>query len=132
MSILNLLVITIVGLVLTVAESMRFDLKSGHTKCISEDIKSNAMTVGKYSVVNPNEGYPLPDSHKLTVRVINNLLNFQFRFVYIYSIVDLFIIWDCIIFLVIDLFLFFVCMCKFLYGFVLYMDLNDHLRKEDD
>ncbi|KAG6426249.1 hypothetical protein SASPL_110469 [Salvia splendens] len=51
------------------AESIRFDLESGHTKCISEDIKSNSMTVGKYHIVNPNEGHPLPDSHKVTVRV---------------------------------------------------------------
>ncbi|XP_051146185.1 transmembrane emp24 domain-containing protein p24delta9-like [Andrographis paniculata] len=50
-------------------ESIRFDLESGHTKCISEDIKSNSMTVGKYHVVNPNEGNPLPESHKVTVRV---------------------------------------------------------------
>jgi len=41
----------------------------GSTKCISEDIKINAMTVGKYSVVNPSDGYPLPDSHKITVKV---------------------------------------------------------------
>ena len=51
-------------------ESLRFELQSGHTKCISEDIKSNSMTVGKYSVVNPSEGHPLPDSHRFTVRVI--------------------------------------------------------------
>ncbi|GAV57107.1 EMP24_GP25L domain-containing protein [Cephalotus follicularis] len=50
-------------------ESLRFELQSGHTKCIAEDIKSNSMTVGKYNIVNPNEGQPLPDSHKLTVRV---------------------------------------------------------------
>ncbi|KAK6924860.1 GOLD domain [Dillenia turbinata] len=50
-------------------ESLRFDLRSGHTKCISEDIKGNSMTVGKYSVVNPNEGSPMPDTHKITVRV---------------------------------------------------------------
>lgn len=30
---------------------------------------NNAVTVGKYNVVNPNEGYPLPVSHKVTVRV---------------------------------------------------------------
>ncbi|CAK7322957.1 unnamed protein product [Dovyalis caffra] len=65
----NLLMITTLGLILTIAESMRFDLQSGHTKCISEDIMNNAMTVGKYNVVNPNEGYPIPDAHKLTVRV---------------------------------------------------------------
>lgn len=51
-------------------ESIRFDLEAGHTKCISEDIKSNSMTVGNYHIVNPNEGHPLPDSHKVTVRVI--------------------------------------------------------------
>ncbi|KAL2484665.1 Transmembrane emp24 domain-containing protein p24 delta 7 [Abeliophyllum distichum] len=50
-------------------ESIQFDLELGHTKCITEDIKSNSMTVGKYHVVNPNEGHPLPDTHKLTVRV---------------------------------------------------------------
>ncbi|KAJ6860797.1 transmembrane emp24 domain-containing protein p24delta9-like [Populus alba x Populus x berolinensis] len=65
----NLLMITTLGLFLTIAESMRFDLQSGHTKCISEDIKNSAITVGKYNVVNPNEGYPLPDTHKLNVRV---------------------------------------------------------------
>ncbi|KAK6920711.1 GOLD domain [Dillenia turbinata] len=50
-------------------ESLRFDLQSGHTKCISDDIKSNSLTVGKYSIVNPNEGHPMPDTHKITVRV---------------------------------------------------------------
>ncbi|KAL0385894.1 UNVERIFIED_CONTAM: Transmembrane emp24 domain-containing protein p24delta9 [Sesamum radiatum] len=53
----------------TRVQSVRFDLESGHTKCISEDIKSNSMTVGKYHIVNPNEGHPLPDSHRVTVRV---------------------------------------------------------------
>ncbi|XP_004304281.1 PREDICTED: transmembrane emp24 domain-containing protein p24delta9 [Fragaria vesca subsp. vesca] len=57
------------GLMSTMAVSMRFELQSGQTKCISDEIKSNSMTVGKYSIVNPNEGFPLPDSHKLTVRV---------------------------------------------------------------
>uniref|UniRef100_A0A6M2ELJ3 GOLD domain-containing protein n=1 Tax=Populus davidiana TaxID=266767 RepID=A0A6M2ELJ3_9ROSI len=65
----NLLMITTLGLFLTITESMRFDLQSGHTKCISEDIKNSAITVGKYNAVNPNEGYPLPDTHKLNVRV---------------------------------------------------------------
>ncbi|CAL5325851.1 unnamed protein product [Camellia sinensis] len=64
-----LIVITL-GLIMTpIVESMRFDLQSGTTKCITEDIKNNAMTVGKYSVVNPNEGHPMPDNHKITVRV---------------------------------------------------------------
>lgn len=67
------------GLLTTITESVRFDLESGHTKCIAEDIKANSMTVGKYTIVNPNEPHntfsqeahqPLPDSHKLTVRVM--------------------------------------------------------------
>lgn len=70
MSHINFSVILILGLMSTMAHSMRFDLQSGATKCISDDIKSNAMTVGKYSVVNHNEGFPKPDSHKVTVRVI--------------------------------------------------------------
>ncbi|XP_008787708.1 transmembrane emp24 domain-containing protein p24delta9-like [Phoenix dactylifera] len=51
------------------ARSLRFDLQSGQTKCISEDIKLNAMAVGKYGVVNPADSGPLPDSHRVTVRV---------------------------------------------------------------
>ncbi|XP_074330823.1 transmembrane emp24 domain-containing protein p24delta9-like [Apium graveolens] len=74
-------VATIHGLFTSLTESVRFDLESGNTKCISEDIKSNSMTVGSYRIVNPNEPHhfhpssteqphqPLPDSHKLTVRV---------------------------------------------------------------
>ncbi|KAF9663760.1 hypothetical protein SADUNF_Sadunf17G0085600 [Salix dunnii] len=65
----NLLMITTLGLILTIVESMRFDLQSGHTKCISEDINSSAITVGRYNAVNPNEGFPLPDTHKINVRV---------------------------------------------------------------
>ncbi|KAG5010932.1 hypothetical protein AAZX31_07G211700 [Glycine max] len=56
-------------------ESLRFELQSGHTKCISEDIKSNSMTVGKYQIVNSNEGQPLPDSHRVTVRVTSSYGN---------------------------------------------------------
>ncbi|XP_022741859.1 transmembrane emp24 domain-containing protein p24delta9-like [Durio zibethinus] len=84
MSGLNLgLVRVILGLMLEtdIEESMRFELDSGCTECISEDIKTNAMTVGKYTIVNPNVGYPLPDSHKLTARGIDfgdNKLNYLF------------------------------------------------------
>ncbi|KAJ4842809.1 hypothetical protein Tsubulata_046528 [Turnera subulata] len=56
-------------------ESLRFDLQSGHTKCIAEDLKSNSMTVGKYSLVNPQEGHPFPDTHKVTVRVTSSYGN---------------------------------------------------------
>ncbi|XP_058070450.1 transmembrane emp24 domain-containing protein p24delta9-like isoform X2 [Magnolia sinica] len=62
-------VVMMVGYFSTIAQALRFELQSGHTKCISEDIKMNAMSVGKYSVVSPNEGHPVPDSHKITVRV---------------------------------------------------------------
>ncbi|XP_057810807.1 transmembrane emp24 domain-containing protein p24delta9-like [Salvia miltiorrhiza] len=58
-----------IWLLVTRVESIRFDLETGHTKCIAEDIKTNSMTVGKYQVVNYNEGLPLPDSHKITIRV---------------------------------------------------------------
>ncbi|WOK93282.1 transmembrane emp24 domain-containing protein p24delta9-like isoform X1 [Canna indica] len=51
------------------ARALRFELQSGHTKCISEDIKLHAMAVGKYTIVNPSESTPLPESHKITVRV---------------------------------------------------------------
>ncbi|CAL0313642.1 unnamed protein product [Lupinus luteus] len=56
-------------------ESLRFELESGATKCISEDINNNAMTVGTYSVVNHNEGHPLPESHKVTVKVTSTFGN---------------------------------------------------------
>ncbi|PPE00012.1 hypothetical protein GOBAR_DD02992 [Gossypium barbadense] len=64
-------IVIMIGLVVEteIGESMRFELESGKTKCIAEDIKANAMTVGKYSIVNPSEGQPFPDSHKLVVRV---------------------------------------------------------------
>lgn len=61
----------ILALFSTQIHSLRFDVESGHTKCISEDMKSNAMTVGKYSVVNPDDALPMPDTHKLAVRVRN-------------------------------------------------------------
>lgn len=62
-------VILNLGFLLGGVQSIRFELQSAHTKCIAEDIKADSMTVGKYSVVNPNDGYPIPDSHKVTVRV---------------------------------------------------------------
>ncbi|KAL6567689.1 hypothetical protein OROGR_001357 [Orobanche gracilis] len=61
--------ISVLFLLRTTVESIRFDVESRRTKCISEDIKSNSMTVGKYHIINPNEGHPLPESHKVTVRV---------------------------------------------------------------
>ncbi|XP_028780523.1 transmembrane emp24 domain-containing protein p24delta9-like [Neltuma alba] len=65
----NLLIVLTLAFMCCFGHAMRFELRSGHTKCIAEDIKNNAMTVGKYFVVNPSEGSLLPDSHKITVRV---------------------------------------------------------------
>ncbi|GAB2280241.1 hypothetical protein Dimus_014884 [Dionaea muscipula] len=70
-----LVVVAVIGFLPNLSESLRFDLQSGHTKCIAEDIKSNSMTVGNYHVQNPNENTPLPDSHKLTVRVTSSYGN---------------------------------------------------------
>ncbi|GMH15289.1 hypothetical protein Nepgr_017130 [Nepenthes gracilis] len=64
--------VVVLGFLLDFSQSVRFDLNSGRTKCIAEDIKANSMTVGKYHVTNPHEGTPLPDSHKLTVRVTSS------------------------------------------------------------
>ncbi|XWS34136.1 hypothetical protein CRYUN_Cryun21dG0014300 [Craigia yunnanensis] len=67
-----LIVVLVVVILSPASQSLRFELQSGHTKCIAEDIKSKSMTVGKYHVVRPNEDHPLPDSHKLTVRVTSS------------------------------------------------------------
>ncbi|KAE8659498.1 Transmembrane emp24 domain-containing protein p24delta7 [Hibiscus syriacus] len=62
------LVLIILGLMLEAefGESMRFELDSGQTKCVSEDVKTNALSVGKYSIVNPDDAHPLPDAHPLS------------------------------------------------------------------
>ncbi|KAJ7953856.1 Transmembrane emp24 domain-containing protein [Quillaja saponaria] len=72
---LILLLVLVLGFQSSTIESIRFELQSGETKCVSEDIRSNSMTVGKYSIVNPNEGQPIPDSHKVTVRVTSSYGN---------------------------------------------------------
>ncbi|VYS58983.1 unnamed protein product [Arabidopsis thaliana] len=64
-----LTMMTMMMMVIRKGESMRLDMESGNTKCISDDIKTNYMTVGTYSIVNPNEGHHLPPSHKLFVTV---------------------------------------------------------------
>ncbi|CAN8239055.1 unnamed protein product [Cochlearia groenlandica] len=56
-------------------QSLHFDLHSGRTKCIAEDIKSNSMTVGKYNIDNPHEDQALPKSHKISVKVTSNAGN---------------------------------------------------------
>ena len=52
--------------------ALRFDLESGHTKCISDETKVNAMAVGKYHIVGPDPNFPdaqLPESHRISLRV---------------------------------------------------------------
>jgi p24 family protein delta-1 len=64
------------------AGALRFDLKSGYTKCISDDIKVAAMAVAKYHVVAPDDDgsslssssssqqHQLPaDTHRISLRV---------------------------------------------------------------
>jgi p24 family protein delta-1 len=54
------------------ARALRFDLESGHTKCISDEIKVGSMAVGKYHVVGPDPNFPdaqLPESHRVSLRV---------------------------------------------------------------
>ncbi|KAL5095865.1 hypothetical protein RYX36_000192 [Vicia faba] len=63
-----ILVPIIHALMFTFDNSMRFTLKSVEPKCISEDIKGNAMTVSNYSIVNLDEGFPIIDSHKIIIR----------------------------------------------------------------
>ncbi|KAG9443298.1 hypothetical protein H6P81_014638 [Aristolochia fimbriata] len=60
---------SILCLLSTTALSLRFDLQSGHTRCIAEDIKVNSMSVGKYNVVGPSEGQKAPESHRVTARI---------------------------------------------------------------
>jgi hypothetical protein len=52
---------------------MRFDLPYGKGKlagrCFYEEIKKNTMVVGNYSIVNPNEGHPLPANHTIIAQV---------------------------------------------------------------
>ncbi|KAL8218770.1 hypothetical protein R6Q57_022143 [Mikania cordata] len=63
-------VVIILWFLSNIARSVSFEIESGRTKCISEDIKSNSMAVGHYSVINPNDEHPLPESHKLTLRAV--------------------------------------------------------------
>ncbi|KAK7394467.1 hypothetical protein VNO78_14995 [Psophocarpus tetragonolobus] len=69
MSNLNLLLLIVLlapALMCSIVHSMQFELKPDHPKCISEELKSNVITVGNYHVVNPNHD---SNSHKITVRV---------------------------------------------------------------
>ncbi|XP_074562227.1 transmembrane emp24 domain-containing protein p24delta9-like [Curcuma longa] len=57
------------------ATALRFELESGFTKCISEDIKLHAVVVGKYSLASLSDHVPLPDSHRVSVKVTSPYWN---------------------------------------------------------
>ncbi|KAF8040466.1 hypothetical protein BT93_B2632 [Corymbia citriodora subsp. variegata] len=65
----GVLFVMVLGFLAPASHSLRFDLQSGQTRCIAEDIRANSMTVGKFTIVNPHEGSPLPETHKLSARV---------------------------------------------------------------
>lgn len=67
-SLFSFLVVLLFSCALT-AGALRFDLYSGHTKCISDDIKVGAMAVGKYHIVQPEDSSQLPDPQRISLRV---------------------------------------------------------------
>ena len=44
---------------------------------LSEDIRVNSMTLGKYSIVNPNDNQPIPDYKKSLPGYFTLLILFQ-------------------------------------------------------
>ncbi|KAJ1696686.1 hypothetical protein LUZ63_005198 [Rhynchospora breviuscula] len=52
------------------ADALRFEIESGRTKCITEEIKKNSMSVGKYSVVGLTS-----EDQRITVRVTSPYVN---------------------------------------------------------
>ncbi|CAN8265967.1 unnamed protein product [Cochlearia groenlandica] len=71
-----IMIMIMMVIMLKLGESMRLDMESGTTKCITDDIKLNSLTVGTYSIVNPNEEthnhHLLPPSHKISVSVTSD------------------------------------------------------------
>ncbi|MED6148925.1 hypothetical protein PIB30_057586 [Stylosanthes scabra] len=61
--------VIVLGESLCSVESFKFELNSGGAKCVAEDMKIHTMNVGKYDITNPNDAQPLPDSHRVNVRV---------------------------------------------------------------
>ncbi|XP_071696365.1 transmembrane emp24 domain-containing protein p24delta9-like [Rutidosis leptorrhynchoides] len=54
-----------------VAHSLRFDIESDHTKCMTEDIRKDSLTIGQYSVINPNQNDPFPEHHKIAAMLFS-------------------------------------------------------------
>ncbi|KAJ0754387.1 putative transmembrane emp24 domain-containing protein [Helianthus annuus] len=61
--------LTTVFVTLVLVKGTRFEIKTGTTKCITDDIQSNSLSVGKYTIINPHQDYPLPDSHRINLRI---------------------------------------------------------------
>ncbi|KAK7374551.1 hypothetical protein VNO80_07982 [Phaseolus coccineus] len=57
------------ALMCSIVDSMLFEVRSSHPKCISEDMKANVISAGNYHVVNHNNVGTVPDDHKISVRV---------------------------------------------------------------
>lgn len=71
------------ALMCRIADSMLFEVRSSHPKCISEDMKANVISAGNYHVVNHNNVGTVPDDHKISVRVRpSSRFNLLFRFYY--------------------------------------------------
>jgi hypothetical protein len=59
------LIVSLLNLVaLHGASALRYEIESGRTKCITEEIKMNSMSIGKYSVVGLTS-----EDQRITVRV---------------------------------------------------------------
>eukprot|EP01018_Ginkgo_biloba_P037856 Gb_08117 [translate_table: standard] len=63
---------------LSSVQSLRFELASGNTKCIAEEIQTNVMVLGNYHIVTPGSdehhygtgnSHAVPDAHNVTARV---------------------------------------------------------------
>ncbi|KAF5941994.1 hypothetical protein HYC85_019636, partial [Camellia sinensis] len=62
LTVISLLLLILLGFISNAAQLLRFDLQSGHSKCIAEYIKTNSMSVAKCTIVNPNDPHPFPES----------------------------------------------------------------------
>jgi len=68
------LLVVAMGLLSYSVQSMRFDLSYKGAKCFSEDVMKNSMIVGNYSILNLNEGNPLPSNHTITVQLFPSFI----------------------------------------------------------
>jgi hypothetical protein len=57
------------------AGALRYEIESGRTKCITEEMKMNSMSIGKYSVVGLTS-----EDQSITVRVCVLISSYIFHF----------------------------------------------------